>query len=344
MLLFVGLKSFSQDPAFSQFYSASAFLNPALIGEETNTTFVLMQHSNTNRQFFPYSLSHFSFLTPLQAKRYRQSKKYFRNGYYGAVGATVFNEVSGHKNQYVITGIAGSFAYFFQLSHNHFLSLGSKVGFLQKSIDPEGNWGTQYQEDLGFNNGIIPSIEQMNEKVSFPVVNSGLVWYYRPYQTYTNKPKFNMFHGIGISNMNTPDESFFDNATSELPVLYKLHGGFSFQVADELAIMPNYLIMHQNNEQLINIGTFLNYSVYPKTKLTQKKTINIQLGSWYRLNDSFIFAIGFRRDALQVALSYDFNKMYFNYYSSGTGAYEITLTYRILKDENIRRNISRPFM
>ncbi len=344
ILFFVFGKLHAQDPAFSQYYSASLFLNPALAGGEDDISLSLNQRSNMTNGIYPYNLSQFSATIPIMLKNQRSGPKYYRRGYIGGWGITVFNETSGTDNMYKVNGILSSIAYFTQISSLHFLSFGIQGGVVEKQINfNKLQWGSQYDPYLGYNSSIVPSIGILNEQRRLLVINAGLVWFYSPTEFTSSKSrKFSTFVGIAASNLNRPDESFFEQEQSRLPVLLKLHGGFKFKVSRQFEIMPNYLILRQNKVTQINMGTYFSYN-FSKKRGVKQRYAKAQIGGWYRYGDSFIVLAGLDLRTLLIGISYDFTVSSFNYYNKGMGTVEISLAYKIIKNETLqKRRISHP--
>lgn len=333
---------FAQDPAFSQFYSASLFLNPALAGAETDLTLTINQRIHLNKQLSPYSLSQFSIIYPVRMNRFKTT--YNRKGHVGGCGFTVYNEMSGANRELASYGGYLTLAYLLQANGNHRISFSIQGGLVQKHIDfNKLRWGSQYDADIGFNPDLLPSISNYNEEIIIPVFNSGLVWYYNPNSTAPYRiSDFEAFTGIAVSNLNKPDQTFFDSQISELPMLFKLHGGCVFYFSKRMQLLPNYLVMFQNNEFQTNIGGYVNYTI-SASRYSRNRHI-VQLGTWYRYGDSFILSGAFRFNRVQVAVSYDFNVSSFQYYNKGARAFEISVSYRVYKDYSLQRNISHPLM
>jgi len=102
--------------------------------------------------------------------------------------------------------------------------------------------------------------------------------------------------------------------------------------------------VRQNNNQQINIGTYA--SVGDNTSGPRKKgdySINIILGLWYRVGDSFIVSAGSQFNNFKFAVSYDFNTSSFEYNNRGKGTMEVSLKYNFIrKKENIIRGLIYP--
>src|SRR5690606_9747938 len=145
------------------------------------------------------------------------------------------------------------------------------------------------------------------------------------------------------SNMNRPDESVLKDGRSRLSILYKVHGGLDYRASRSFKFSPTFLLMQQNDNRQYNLGSYLTYSFISDPFSKQPKTIDLQAGVWYRIEDSFIFLLGGSRNNISFGFSYDMNITSMRYNNLGTAAYEISLTYRIKKGEE-SRNFSTPLM
>lgn len=338
----------AQDPAFSQYYSSALFLNPALAMAKSLPTVTLNQRSNINRQVFPYFLSQVTATSPIKFERFMGSSKYYRNSYIGGWGGTIYNEMLGPNNEYQVYGASASGAYYVQLSPTQFLSFGIQGGIIQKRIDfSKLTWGSQYDEFFGFDDAITPSVAGMyEEKKLIGVINSGVLWIYNPNNKDSwKKDKFETFQGVAISNMNKPNESFFNDQKSQLPMLFKFHGGVTYHMTSRVSLMPNYLILLQDRQTQYNMGAYLSYYISERDR-HRKDTYKVQLGGWYRYNDSAILLCGVQVNNTTFAISYDFNVSTFKYYNRGAGSLEVSFSYSFSNGMTKRQlnRVSHPLM
>jgi len=337
----------SQDAAFSQFYAAPVFLNPAMSGGENNISANISYRTNTNQILFPYKLGQFTVSMPIliNSKRYQRKNTQLQN-YIGSIAFTGYNELLGSNNEYSVSGLSITTSYFMQIAFAHFISFGLQGGFVQKYIDySKLTWGSQFTPDLGYDSRIAPSVLFSNQKILYPVFNAGITWFYNindfsPYE----KTSFRTFAGIAVSNINKPDDSFFDTQKLFYPALFKFHGGLSIPLSSQFELLPNCLIMRQNRENHINVGTYIAYFL-PTKNNTNSTFYQIQIGSWYRIGDSYIVSLGFEMKNLTLGISYDLNVSNFKYNNKGVRAFEVSINYKgNNKQINNHRNISHPII
>ncbi len=345
-LLFLNITK-AQDPAFSQFYAAPVFLNPSLVGGDNTIAANLNYQTNTNKYLYPHTLGQFTVSIPvLMNTQKRVRKKPQLQNYVGSVALTAYNEFMGADHEYRITGINITTTYFTQIGLSHFIAFGAQLGMINKAIDySKLTWGSQFVPITGFDGTIAPSVVISNEKITYPIVNAGVTWFYNIDNFSAFKDaKLRAFAGLAVSNLNKPDDSFYDVEKVQLPLLYKMHGGLTFPLSDRYELMPNCLFMHQSNANYLNIGTYIGYYISPK--LSNSSTYSqIQLGSWYRFGDSYIISLGFEMKNLILGISYDFNLSNYNYNNTGVRTFEISIKYKTNnKTRENRRNISHPLI
>jgi hypothetical protein len=94
--------------------------------------------------------------------------------------------------------------------------------------------------------------------------------------------------------------------------------------------------MNQHQNDHINLGLYLSYQVFGSTSnlLDEAELI---LGTWYRLEDSFIFSVGMHQKAWTIGFSYDYNNSSLRHETRGQGAYEISLQIRRVKERSMKR-------
>ena len=133
--------------------------------------------------------------------------------------------------------------------------------------------------------------------------------------------------GISLSHMNNPDESLLAQEKSQLPLLYKYHGGIVFNLMHKATISTNILAAYQDGEWQNNLGSYLSYQLTSDVG-GQSKYVIARFGGWYRINDSFIFLTEFETNLFKVGFSYDWNTSSLRYNERGIGTYEIFLAMR----------------
>ena len=328
-----------QDAAFSQFYAAGLYLNPALVGSEQETTFKSSFRTQWRTITIPYVTSQMSLIKPLYSKGVRKN-------HYGGVGISFYNDKAGDGNLKTL-GVMGSAAYNLSLSAMgyHFISFGLQGGFVQKQLDFTNlEWGEQFNPYVGFDPSIPVSDQDILPTTLMPDANAGVMYYYNGGKNYLYKG-FSMYSGVAVYHLLEPDESIVRNYVSKAPRLYKFHGGFEVHATDKLNVSPNVLFLYQGLNMQFNGGLYLTYEMIEKHSSNLLKKSELILGGWYRLGDSFIFLAGVENDYYTIGFSYDMNSSSLgsavNLDGQGIGsrvsAYEVSLSLRMVKEKKLAK-------
>lgn len=339
LILFLSsTKMKAQDAMFSQYYSSEMYLNPALAGEEQNLFFSSNYRSQWKSIVTPYITSQVSVVVPVYTKTGGLQEKHI-----GGIGGSVYNDRAGDGNLNT-TGANATFAYNLQLTQDgsQDISFGLQVGLVQKTVDFSNlQWGEQYNPYIGFDVNKAPTEDQIRTGTIYPDISFGMMYYFNPGHEYKYR-KWSAFAGVAAYHINQPNESFINDETSRLPVLFKAHAGAEYQISDWVSISPNILYMQQRQRHLLNFGAYLNYGItgsVGKDELT--KNIDLIIGAWYRLDDAFIGSLGIGNDAYTLAFSYDYNTSSLRYVTNGQGAWEISLKIMQVKSHG-RKKIATP--
>ena len=317
---------FGQDPVFSQFYAASLFVNPAFAADKQNTNFTINHKTYTNRELASYNLSQVTAVIPFKLQFLSKDPNSEQSS---GCGFSFYREATGSHGELTTMGFMGTLSHCVRLAKSHFLSFGLQASFINRRQGDNFNWGSQYVEDLGFDNSkdvlVIPNLNKQ-----FPTFNAGMVWFMNnsSMQSFLQSFKFDAFAGISVTNLNRPNQSFYSGEESRLPMNWKAHGGLKISINQQVSVFPNVMWVRQNLNNQLNIGAYA--SLKPKTVEGKDNSYNAIVGIWYRAGESIISSIGSQFQDFKFAISYDFvaNRK-FIYNNKGKGALEISLKYTL---------------
>jgi type IX secretion system PorP/SprF family membrane protein len=314
---------------FSQYYFSPSNLNPALAGLEKN----LMVGANHRSQWrdlqVPYAASLLTFNYPF----YIAKPNTFHAG---GLAFSVSQETAG-PNQ-LFRSLRGQFsgAYNLQLDNlnRNTLSFGLQGGFVRTSLDGgQLQWGSQYNELIGYDAGISPSLGNLIEQNSYPSVSTGMVWHHRTnYKrpSASGKNVLGGFLGISAANLNRPNTAHFTDQDHQAPLIYSAHGGLEHQLK-RVRLSHQALYIKAGSAYHLNLGTYVTYPL-KSTNQFSSDSPNLLLGVWYRIEDALVVSTGIQAGKITAALSYDFNtnaNPADNTLSGG--AYEVSVMYRLPK-------------
>jgi type IX secretion system PorP/SprF family membrane protein len=309
----------AQDPVFSQFYTSSLYLNPALSGLEKDVVFGINYRTQWAGVNLPFKTFQVSAIHPI-------IKQGIRTKHLGGFGGTLFSDEAGPNREVVSQGFSLASSYNFHLNRNgnHLIATALQFGVLQRQINMDAlQWSSQYSATLGYDR-TLPGENLIADRVTSPVINAGAVWrlivdnHFQPVKMY--------FNGFAVSNINRPRGFFLDG--KETPaILYKIHGGYLHTFSNGFEFSPNYLIQHQKKTE-INVG---GYAAYTLPVVTSKniKDLKVSFGLWYRIDDSFITTTGVNTSLWNFGFSYDANSSSLQRSFQGANAFEFSFAYKI---------------
>lgn len=318
----------AQDAHFSQYYASSLYLNPAMAGATPHLTFSSNYRTQWRSIIMPYVTSQFSAIQPIY------KKDEVDDNHIGGIGISFYNDRAGDGNFKTI-GVNINAAYNLHLSRMQDLIFGVQGGFIQKNVDFTNlEWGEQFNPYVGFDATIDPGEPGLTNRVLYPDVSAGFLYYYNSGRNYTEKG-LSAYLGFSAYHINRPNESMVRDFVNTLPILFKGHAGFEMRLGEKVNISPNALFMMQNERMQINGGLYLTYLFHEQQKFLAPS--DVIFGTWYRLDDSFIFSMGLGNNHYTIGFSYDFNSSSLRYHTQGRGAYEISLTLMKIREKTIRR-------
>lgn len=319
-LTFAAIQSaWSQDPVFSQFYTSSLYLNPALSGLEKDIVLGFNYRSQWASVNLPFKTFQFSAIHPI-------IQQGIRSKHLGGFGATLFSDEAGPNREVVSQGFSVASSYNFHLNRNgnHLIATALQIGVIQRIMNMDAlQWSSQYSSILGYDNSL-PGENLISDRVITPVINAGAVWrlvvdnHFQPMKMY--------YQGFAVSNLNRPKGFFLDHRETSA-ILYKMHGGYLHTFSNGFEISPNYLIQYQKETQ-INIGGYGAYSMPAVTSKTITD-LKVSVGFWYRLEDSFIITTGINTSLWNIGFSYDANSSSLERSFEGANAFEFSFAYKI---------------
>lgn len=323
------IPSVAQSPVFSQYYSSSLYLNPALSGLEKDIFFGMNYRSQWSDVGLPFSTFQFSFIKPIV-------KPGIHVKHLGGFGASFLNDVAGPNKEFTTQSLMVSGAYNFHMNRfgNNILSIGLQGGASQQRVNYDKmQWSTMYSPAVGYDPGLAGE-SALNNQVFSPVLNAGLMW------VYTTKGKLikssvSLFNGLAVYNI-IPPRSFTGEKQGPSMILYKIHGGISSLSKGKYEVSPNYLVQYQDGNFQVNLGAYISYYFQPP-HLHNSKSTKVMVGSWYRLQDAFILSAGFSNRSWNLGFSYDSNISSLSRNFGYASAYELSLAYKIVVNKGFRR-------
>jgi type IX secretion system PorP/SprF family membrane protein len=308
IVLLSTIKSFAQDPEFSQFYASPLHLNPALAGISYGPRVNLIyrnQWPSIDKGYVTYAASYDQHIEKIR----------------GGIGVAIHSDrIAGG----IVQNFAAQAMYSYQVafSRKFGIKMALSGGVANKRLDFNS---LTFQDQINPIYGFTDAIGTPNTSGEFPLQNNSIFYADFGGGLLAFTPKF--YAGVGIKHFTRPQESF-TGSDNRLPIRLAMHGGYVFDLTpkkkkDDIYLSPNILLVQQSNFSQLNIGTYFNYNF-------------IYTGAFYRNtfrnSDAVIALLGFKIEYVRIAYSFDIplNGLGIN---SG-GAHEVTFTFNWGGDNN----------
>jgi len=325
-----------QEGQFSQYFASGTVLNPAFTGTVPNLSF----NSNYKRGGNP---SGESFLELMQVTfTYPIKKTTSKDLQVGAAGLTFWQEKRGFQGIYSSRKILLTGAYNIRLSRlsNQNIIFGLQGGVVEHRIDGSRlTWGSQFNQFIGFDNTLLGENVGANP-VYYPTFNFGVV-----YSAFDNENRYvrdkSFLFGLSVDNLNRPIVAIDGLEGARKSFLFKAFGSAKFELAPRWYILPSAYALYSQGAEQINTGLYVSTLI---TSPRAKRSVQLQMGSWYRFEDSIIVLTGFEIENIRIGFSLDLNTQSFDIdeiEGADLPTYEVSLTYN-LDLSNPLRNISSP--
>lgn len=328
-----------QDTQFSQYFSASLFLNPAFSGVYNEPSLQLNYKKQTQTLQIFTELSQVSFVFPIK-------KPGLSSRSLGGVGLMAYTEESGIQGSPVVKNSAAFLTYGHNLQfgvlNSDIVTMAIQVGYEKRSQSfSQLNWGSQYNPFFGFDDSRDAPLEtEFDARTAVAVVNAGLMYYYNPDRNYFLY-KYSAFSGFSVTNVNRPNKSFNPIVSTPEVMRWKYNGGIEIKI-NKLYATPSFLFFYQGGSTQFNAG--LHFAYVPKADRYKARGNQLLIGTWYRYRDSFIFMGGIKFASMAIRASYDLNTKLFAQHISvniAQPAFELSLQYSLSKSSGGRR-LSNP--
>lgn len=285
------LSSNAQDYKFSQFYNSPLNLNPAFTGK-INSLFRVV--ANYRIQYLPLQSSPTPYNTLSASADFGLLRDKLKGDIFGAgILFTNDRQTSIRSNVAMV-----SLAYHKSLgkNKNHYLSVGTQIGFTQRTLDNNLIFANQFDTINNFFNTRWPNYENFATGKYFkPNLNLGLFW-----SSNFNK-MLGAYAGVSIFNILKPKDTFF-KSDNERAMRFNAHAGLFIDINRFVLISPNGMYMFQAKAQQWIAGSSFSFNLSGKQE--PYKTA-ISTGFWYDGNGAVIASAGVSFLGLQIGVSYD---------------------------------------
>ncbi len=318
----------AQDRHFTQFYSASTYLNPALAGGFGGRYKMTAIYRDQWRSVLDKPIRTMGAAMEVNVDMDKLIHSRFDDKI--GIGLSFYSDKIADVDLNT-TQMALSLAYHKNLDqdHLHYLSVGFEGALGQKNINYEN---LTFEDQFDWKEGYIlnsgESLPQNN--FSFFDIAVGLNYSYSPQR------RVGYFVGGAMHHITSPQVSFFYDEENTIQTgnnkLFRkitIHGGSLIPVSSQLNISPRILLTQQGPHSEINAGVNFQY------KIKHQEATSIVIGSWARFApkdnsqaiESIILQMGLAIDHVQFGFSYDINLGHLTTYNQNQGVFEFTFAY-----------------
>ena len=312
----------AQEGQFSQYFASTSVLNPAFTGTNPNLTFNTNFKRSGNRTSESYlELMQATFTYPIK----RTTSKDYQ---IGGAGVTFFRERRGFEGLYNAQKVLLNAAYSIKLAKltNQSVVFGLQGGVVQAQLDDSSlQWGSQFNKFFGYDN-TRPAETISSDPVIYPTFNFGVIFSSYDNDNYYIRDK-SILIGVSVDNLNKPKVTQDGFGVGEVNRVFKAFGSAKFELAPRIYLHPSGYVLYSDGNRQINAGLYMSTLV---SSPRAKTALLLQIGTWYRLQDSIIVLAGFEINDLRIGGSLDLNATSFDInreLGNSLPSYEISLTY-----------------
>ena len=244
-----------------------------------------------------------------------------------AIGAYFFEDKAGlSQTVNTFSGLNLNVGKSFDPDEEHFWSLGAKVTYNQKKMNPTTDlkWGSQW--DVIDGTGWTGTPGMVYEEVSESYVGFGAGFNH----FYTNHDNIKTMFGISMNNINKPIVNYL-NDEYQLRNSFFVHGEVEVHNHESnVAVIPRAAMFFQGSQRYLILGSSLNFLLKEAGKMTGVvKEASLEIGAFYRLKDAMVFEVEVNWAGAGLGLSYDLPISKIGKPVGYVGALEVLLHYKL---------------
>lgn len=312
LLMTLPVISNAQDIHFSQFDVAPMNYNPAMTGQfNGDYRFIGNQRTQWRSVTTPYS----TFGGSIDARNMKQISGL-------GTGLSIYKDKAGDSKLSTLqVNAAGSWLIPVSADSLHTVSFGAHLGFTHKKIDYSQLQYDNQWNGLAFDPNIDPNEPNNRDSRTYLNFNVGAGYYWKP------KKRTEFYAGLGLFNLNTPKQSFYDEPSVRLDIRMNFHANAAFPISQEIDLLPSLLFQTQGKFKELIVGTTGRYILNDKGGLYR----TVFVGLFMRASDAGYIMAGMDYDNWRAAVSYDINVSNLRPASNARGGLELSVIYIIRK-------------
>lgn len=314
------VKSYAQDPHFSQYYASPMTLNPAFTGKFEGETRMSANYRNQwptiDRAYQTMAFAvDMPILRNVLDERDRMGIGFMGYSDKSAQGALNFNYFS----------FSTAFQKGLDEDGLQQIGLGLQATYANQLINTSKLQFADQLTPFGFTNVSSENFDNATLRNHYFDMNAGLLY------TYSSNEENNYYFGVSGYHLNRPRQQF-TLATYQVDPRYTFHGGAYFPVNDELSLHLSAMHSMQSKSNETLAGGALQFNLSESAKAENSPT-NFYAGGWYRFGDALIPYVGLEYNNFKIGVTYDINSSSLKTASQSQGGFELSLQY-IFKNNN----------
>ena len=236
--------------------------------------------------------------------------------------------------------LTGAYAIKLAKLTNSTISFGLQGGVVQTQVSGNNlTWGSQFSRYIGFDN-TRDGESVSSEPILYPTFNFGVIYSAIDNNNYYVRDRIILL-GLSVDNSNEPVVEQEGFGVTKRHRLFRAFGSAKFELAPRWSVYPSGYILYADGNEQVNAGVYFSTLV---SSVYAYNSVVLQVGSWYRLNDSFIVLGGLQWNDIRIGISADLNASSFDIneaLGNTLPSYEISLTYNLNLSDPLG-NVSSP--
>ena len=318
----------AQDLHFSQVGNSPANLNPALTGIFRGN---LRLAGNYRSQWNTVPVEYLTFSASGDFKLPNQNPN--SNGFF-ALGASFNYDQAGYSKLYLVNGSLNG-SYTRRLHPRVFLTAGLQLGANNRGfkIDPL-LFNNQYDRSTSEGNPSLPSGEDFSSyRNSFFTLGTGLNFRWQDYGNCeiinTLKKRSYLDVGIGLFNVNRPDQAFDDSEKARISLRLSPYflGNLMVDEDWDAFLNGNFQFQGPYKEWLLAVGARAYFDKTPGRQISLAASLGYRFNNEFA--DAFFPALEVQYGPVYGTLSYDFNISDYKAATGRKGGWELSVRYML---------------
>lgn len=294
---------------FSQYYNSPMLASPANTGLMSEHDYRVGANYRSQWGAVPVPYKTFSIYSDAQVLRAKNETNWL------GLGAAIFTDKAG-DGDLSLTRYEGFLAYHIQLGENQMISAGASVAAVQRTVDfNKFTWDAQW-DGFAFDRNLTSAERNTVAKTNYIDLSAGL--------NYAIYPSELLYIKVGgsVAHINQPKETFLGNANT---IGLRPSGNIDVlaRVGQRLIINPSVYYTSQKSASELMYGMLFIVNVG-----NEGSKSNLILGTYHRLNDAIVAAVGYEWSGLRVMASYDYTISSLGQYINHNGAAELGLVWQ----------------